>query len=157
VNREVRKHRDAALVSDRNRRLRTLLALCLSLSCVDLWTKLLIPTPEWALHQRSLLWAIGCAVLLAGLFPLSRLPSNAVIFGAGLLSGGVLGNLISAGFDHLEVPNPLLLTTAHGGVAFNAADTFILGGNLVLIVALCDLLLRHRDRLPKHAFFRTRR
>ena len=153
----VKEDRDAAVGSDRNKRLLTLLALCLSLSCFDLWVKLLIPTPEWALHQRSLVWAIGCGVLLAGLVPLSRVPSNAVMFGAGLLSGGVLGNLISAGVDHLEVPNPFLLMTAHGGIAFNPADTFILGGNLVLIVALCDLLVRHRDRLPKHAFLRARR
>jgi len=37
--------------------------------------------------------------------------------------------------------------THSGGIAFNAADTFILGGNLILIVTLCSLVLKNREHL----------
>ena len=33
------------------------------------------------------------------------------------------------------------------GIAFNAADVFILVGNLVLMVSLMVVTIRHRDRL----------
>jgi hypothetical protein len=138
-------------VAGRTERLVGLAAIALTLSCVDVWLKLFLPTPPWALHQRSDLWLVGCLVLLVAVTQLTRVPSTPVTIGSGFFAGGVLGNLISAGTDHLIVPNPLLVSTHEGWFAFNAADTFILAGNLILMVALCDFVVRNRDRLPRHA------
>lgn len=138
-------------MTTRTERLLSLALLALSFSCIDLWVKAIDPAPSWALHQRSVLWAILSVLVLLSALPLSRLPSDGVTLGAGVLAGGVLGNLISAGTDHLVVPDPLLVATHDGGFAFNLADMFILGGNLMLIVALSNLAIRNRHRLPRHA------
>ena len=68
---------------------------------------------------------------------------------AGIFNGGMLGNLLSASSDHLEVPNPILIGNHADGIAFNLADAFILTGNLMLMVSLCVLTIRYRDYLPK--------
>jgi lipoprotein signal peptidase len=136
-------------MSKRSERLLSLVLLALTLACADVWVKTIVPTPSWAFHQRSVLWAVLCLAVLLAAAALSRVPSDGVTLGAGVLAGGVLGNLISAGTDHLLVPDPLLLTNRTGGFAFNLADTFILAGNLMLIVALSHLVIRHRDRLPR--------
>jgi lipoprotein signal peptidase len=137
----VRKGREA--------RLWAIVLIALTVSCADLWTKVALPTPDWALHQRSLGWAIGCWLLLAAILPQSRVPSGSVALGSGLFTGGVLGNLISAGTDHLMVPNPLFFQTDNGAFAFNLADASILVGNLILMVAFSYLVISHRDRLPR--------
>jgi lipoprotein signal peptidase len=134
-------------MGDRKQRLLVLWLLATTLACFDLWLNVLVPSPDWALHHRSALWAIGCAVVLVGLVPLTRLRSNAVTVGAGVFAGGILGNLISGASDHFVVPNPLLLDLGGGGIAFNLADTFILAGNLILMVSLCAIVLRHREQL----------
>jgi thiosulfate reductase cytochrome b subunit len=118
-----------------------------SLAAFDLWVNAFLPTPEWAYHHRSAVWAITCTVLLVAIVPLTKLPSNAVTLGAGFLSGGVLGNLISGAADHLTVPNPLMIGTSTGGIAFNFADAFILIGNLILMVSLSVFVIRHRREL----------
>jgi hypothetical protein len=136
-------------MSQRHDRLLAILLVALSVSCVDLWTKIALPTPPWALHQRSFAWALGCWVLLLASVQLARIPSSAITIGAGLFAGGVLGNLISAGTDHLAVPNPLLLNADGGGFAFNLADASIMIGNLILMIALCHLVIMNRERLPR--------
>jgi hypothetical protein len=136
-------------------RLLAILLVSLSVSCVDLWTKIALPTPPWALHQRSLAWALGCWVLLLASIQLARIPSWAITIGAGLFAGGILGNLISAGTDHLAVPNPLLLNTDGGGFAFNLADASILIGNLILMITLCYLVIMNRERLPRPRLARS--
>lgn len=136
------------MTHQREDRIRMLLLLALVVSCADLWVKIAMPTPSWALHQRSAAWAVGCWMLLIAVMPLARIPSSAVTVGAGLFSGGVLGNLISAGTDHLAVPNPFFFSTEGGMFAFNLADASILAGNLILMIALCDLVIKHRERLP---------
>jgi lipoprotein signal peptidase len=132
----------------------SLVLVALTVSAADLWLKAIDPAPSWALHQRSLLWAFLSAVVLLASVTLSRVPSTGVTLGAGILAGGVLGNLISAGTDHLMVPDPLFLSTHAGGFAFNLADTCILGGNLMLIVALSRIVISNRHRLPRHALRR---
>lgn len=135
-------------------RLLSLVLVALAVSCADLWVKAVDPAPSWALHQRSLLWAILSLLVLLAAVLLSRVPSDGVTLGAGVLAGGVLGNLISAGTDHLVVPDPLLVSTHDGGFAFNLADASILAGNLMLVVALSLLVIRNRHRLPQHALRR---
>jgi lipoprotein signal peptidase len=141
------------------RRLLGLLLITASLAAIDLWSKLLLPTPEWALHQRSNIWFIGSCFLLVAALPLARLPSTTVTIAAGILNGGVLGNVVSASDDHLVVPNPILIGNQVNGVAFNLADLFILSGNLMLMVTLIVLVIRNRHRLPSEAqaFRRWRR
>jgi lipoprotein signal peptidase len=137
-------------MGDRKQRLLVLWLLASTLAAFDLWLNAFLPSPGWALHHRSTLWAIGCLVVLAGVVPLTRLQSRAVTIGAGVFAGGVLGNLISGASDHLTVPNPLLLDMGNGGVAFNLADTFILAGNVILMVSLCALVVRNREQLRTH-------
>src|SRR3954465_7584230 len=139
---------EASGMGERRGRLLVLWLLASTLAALDLWVNVFVPTPDWAFHQRSSLWAFGCVVLLFALIPLTRLPSPAVTIGAGFLAGGVLGNLISGASDHLAVPNPLMLhTSAGGGIAFNFADAFIIPGNLILVLALCAIVIRNRREL----------
>jgi hypothetical protein len=138
-------------------RLLVLLVVAVSLAAVDLYVKFAVPTPPWALHQRSDLWFFGSCLLMLGSFAFARLPSNTVTIAAGIFNGGILGNLLSASTDHLAVPNPILIGHRTGGVAFNLADAFILTGNLMLMVSLCVLTIRYRDRLPQREGFRMTR
>jgi hypothetical protein len=131
------------------KRLLGLLLITTTLAAIDVWSKLLLPTPEWALHQRSNIWFIGSCLLLVAALPLARLPSTSVTIGAGIFNGGVLGNVLSASDDHLVVPNPILIGNQVNGVAFNLADLFILTGNLMLMGALIVLVIRNRERLPR--------
>lgn len=131
----------------RTQRLVRLWVAAFLLALVDLWVKHVVSTPAWAVHHRSATWAVGSTVLLIAIVPLARVESVTVTIGAALLSGGVLGNLISGARDDLGVPNPFLVMTRNGGVAFNLADTFIVTGNLILIVALCTFAVRNRDRV----------
>ena len=131
------------------KRLLGLLLISLTLAAVDLWSKLLLPSPEWALHQRSNIWFIGSCALLVAAPALARLRSTSVTIAAGIFNGGVLGNVLSASNDHLVVPNPILIGNQINGVAFNLADLFILSGNLMLMAALIVLVIRNRTRLPK--------
>ena len=144
---------EASGMGERRGRLLVLWLLASTLAAFDLWVNVFVPTPDWAFHQRSSLWAFGCIVLLVAVVPLTRLPSPAVTIGAGFLAGGVLGNLISGASDHLAVPNPLLLHTGDGGIAFNFADAFIVTGNLILVLALCTLVVKNRRDLHHRSAF----
>jgi lipoprotein signal peptidase len=128
-------------------RLLALLVIATTLAAVDQYVKLSVSTPVWALHHRSDAWFGGSCAILIAILPLTRLPSRAVAVAAGIFSGGVLGNLISAGSDGLYVPNPIIIMHGMGGVAFNPADTFILIGNLGLMTALICLCVRYRAEL----------
>jgi hypothetical protein len=138
-------------------RLLVLLVVAISLAAIDLYVKFTVPTPDWALHQRSDIWFVGSLLLMLGSLAFARLPSTTDTIAAGIFNGGILGNLLSASTDHLEVPNPILIGQRTGGIAFNLADAFILTGNLMLMVSLCVLTIRHRDRLPQREGFRLRR
>jgi lipoprotein signal peptidase len=59
----------------------------------------------------------------------------------------VLGNLLSARANDNRVPNPLVLGDYTNGIAFNAADVFILTGNLLLMFSLMVVTIQHRERL----------
>jgi uncharacterized membrane protein YkvI len=118
-----------------------------ALAAADLAVKSAVSTPPWDFHQRSQAWvALSLALLVAALL-LTRLPSRAVAIAAGVMSGGVLGNLISARWHGNRVPNPLVIGDAAGGIAFNLADVFALVGIVLLTASLCAVAIRHRDRL----------
>jgi hypothetical protein len=117
------------------------------LAAADLALKAAIPTAPWYFHERSALWVAGSFAVLIAALALVRVPSRAVALGAGVMSGGVAGNLLSAQWNDNSVPNPLVLGDHVHGIAFNAADVFILFGNLLLISALIVVTIGHRDQL----------
>jgi len=122
-------------------------AAALVLMAADLSVKATVPTAPWHFHERSNAWEVLCVVLLLGALALARVPSRAVAIGAGIMSGGVAGNLLSARANDNRVPNPLVLGDYANGIAFNVADVFILVGNLTLMISLMAVTIRHRDRL----------
>jgi lipoprotein signal peptidase len=69
-----------------------------------------------------------------------------VAFAGGVMSAGVLGNLVSARADGNWVPNPLTISSGEYSLAFNLADVFFLFGNLLLMTALIVVSVRHRGR-----------
>ncbi len=136
-------------------RLAVALVVALPLAALDLAVKAALPTPWWAYHQRSLAWVVLCLVVLAGIGLLVRLPSPLVPPAAGILAGGVLGNALSAAWNGLAVPNPLMLTGSHSVIAFNLADVWVAVGLLVLVPVLGTWLIRHRETLPSRTRRRT--
>ena len=130
-------------------RLVVALAVALPLAAADLALKVARPTPAWAWHERSPSWLVLCAVVLAALALVLRLPSQVVPPAAGVLAGGILGNGLSAAWYGLEVPNPIVLTGDRAVVAFNLADVFVLVGLVALFVALSVWLVSNRRLLPE--------
>jgi lipoprotein signal peptidase len=127
-------------------RLLATLLLALSVAAVDQCVKVAIATPSWAYHHRSPSWFLVSWALCFGVPILAVVPSRAVLVGAALLSGGMLGNVLSASTDGLTVANPLVVGRT-SGVAFNVADVCILTGNMILVVSLMTLAIRNRDRI----------
>ena len=123
------------------------LVVSLALASVDLAVKAAVPTEWWAFHHRSGAWVALCFAVLVALCSLVLVPSRAVVFAAGVATGGVIGNLVSAGVNGNRVPNPLVIGGYGHGVAFNLADLFFLLGNLLLMTSLVLLTLRNRERL----------
>lgn len=140
-------HESTATDATSSRLLLVLLAAS-GLAAVDLNTKLVLETPPWAYHERSLAWVGFCLVILLGVAALSLVPSRLVAAAAGITGGGVLGNLLSAQWNDSVVANPFFL----GGrtddwIAFNVADILVLVGVLLLMPALMGVAIRYRHRL----------
>jgi hypothetical protein len=128
-------------------RLLLVVALGAALALVDLIVKATVATQLANFHHRSHAWFVLSLLLLAGTFALALVRSRGVSLAAGVMCGGVVGNLVSARQDGNWVPNPLTIGTYRDGIAFNLADVFFLVGNVLLTAALIALTLRHRDRL----------
>jgi hypothetical protein len=138
----------------RGRALATLVLAAL-LAAADLWHKASTPTPPWAYHTRSGAWVALSLALLGAVVALTRVPSLAVALSAGVLAGGVAGNLASGALNSMAVPDPIVIATGQGVAAFNLADVFVLTGILALTVALAVTAIRHRDSLrPPRAWER---
>jgi lipoprotein signal peptidase len=129
-------------------RLFLVVAPAAALASVDLVVKAMVPTASWAFHHRSGAWIALCVALLVGAAFLCVVPSASVSLAGGVMSAGVIGNLVSARADGNWVPNPLTVSVGHYLIAFNLADVFFLLGNLLLMVTLATEVVRHRDRLP---------
>lgn len=117
-----------------------------ALASLDLFVKDTVPTAAWALHHRSNAWVAFSIFLLLAAAALSLVPSRAVALAGGVMSAGVLGNLVSARSDGNWVPNPF--TISHGAytLAFNLADVFFFLGNLLLMTALMVVAVQQRGR-----------
>ena len=127
-----------------------------AIATVDLSVKAAVPTDGWAYHHRSGAWVALSVALAVSMLFIALVPSRAVAVAAGVLGGGVLGNLVSARADANRVPNPLVIGGYGHVIAFNLADVFILLGNALLMTALIVTAVHHRDRLaPPRAWERA--
>ena len=129
-------------------RVAVLLAVAVPLAVADLAHKARSETQWWAYHERSLPWLVLCAVLFVVTLALARVPSLAIPPAAGLLAAGVLGNMTSAAWNGLRVPNPIVVHGDRAVLAFNLADVWALAGILALTVSLSVWLVRNREQLP---------
>jgi lipoprotein signal peptidase len=118
-----------------------------TLAAVDLIVKENVAAPAWAYHHRSDAWVAASMLFLGAAAALSLVSSPLVAGAAGLMSAGVLGNLVSARGNGNWVPNPFTISHGHYVLAFNLADVFFVLGNLLLMAALMIEAVRHRDRL----------
>ena len=126
-------------------RLSLVLAPAFALAAVDLAVKAAFATKGWDFHQRSHAWSVLAVSLLVVLLVLAVLPSRLVASAAGVVAGGVLGNVVSAHQHGGRVPNPIVI----GAVALNLADVFVLVGVPVLMFALARVSIRNRERIDR--------
>ncbi len=61
----------------------------------------------------------------------------------------MLGNALSAAWNDLEVPNPIIVTEGRAVIAFNLADVWVMGGLLALFSVIAVWLVRNREALPQ--------
>jgi hypothetical protein len=125
-----------------------MLCVALPLAAADLLVKAHEPTEPWAYHERSLGWLVLSISLLAGMAAIARIPLALVAPAAGVFAGGVLGNSLSAAWNGMEVPNPLMLGGDNAVIVFNLADIWTITGILLLVCTLGVWLIRNRDLLP---------
>lgn len=130
------------------RRVAIVLGLALPLTAIDLAWKAIATTPDWAYHPRSLAWLVLSLALFVAVLGVARIPSDVAPVAAGVMAGGVLGNALSAAFNGLRVPDPIVAYLSHTIIAFNPADVFTTIGTLTLTATLSISLIRNRHLLP---------
>jgi hypothetical protein len=130
------------------RRVGIMLCVAVPLAAADLFVKATMPTQPWAYHQRSIAWLILTFGLLGGVMLIAQIPSLLVAPAAGVLAAGILGNSLSAAWNDMEVPNPLLAGGGKAFIAFNLADVWALTGILALMLTIGIWLIRNRALLP---------
>jgi lipoprotein signal peptidase len=129
-------------------RVAIVLGLALPLAAIDLAWKAVATTPDWAYHPRSLAWLVLSLALFCAVLGAARIPSDIALVAAGVMAGGVLGNALSAAFNGLRVPDPIITYLSHTVIAFNPADVFTTVGTLALTATLSVLLIRNRHLMP---------
>ena len=124
------------------------LAVALPLAAADLVWKHVATTPPWAYHPRGPGWLALSIALVGVALAAARLPSLLAILAAGATAGGVLGNVLSAAWNDLRVPDPIIVDPSPTSViAFNLADVFTSAGILALTGSFAAALVRHRHLL----------
>jgi len=125
------------------------LIVALPLAAADLVWKHLATTPDWAYHPRGLGWLALSVGLVGAALVAARLRSLSSVVAAGVMAGGVLGNAISAAWNNLRVPDPIIVMPGRNAViAFNLADVFTTIGILTLTAGLAGAIVRHRNLQP---------
>ena len=150
---EQRRSGTVAVVS----RIGIMLGVALPLAAADLFVKASEPTEAWAYHERSFGWLLLSLSLLAGMVVIARIPSLLVAPAAGVLAGGLLGNSLSAAWNEMKVPNPLVFAGDRDLIAFNLADLWALAGIFLLVLAIGIWLIRNRALIPPPAEVGARR
>jgi hypothetical protein len=133
------------------RRAAVVLTVALPLAAADLLWKQVATTPPWAYHPRGPGWLFVCLTLVAGALLTARRSSRLAAVAAGIMAGGLLGNVLSASWNDLRVPDPIIVLSRHGGVAFNLADVFTTVGILALTAMLAHALVRNRHLVASRA------
>lgn len=134
-----------------------MLGVALPLAAADLFVKASEPTEAWAYHERSFGWLLLSLSLLASMVVVTRIPSQLVAPAAGVLAGGLLGNSLSAAWNEMKVPNPLVFAGDRDLIAFNLADLWALAGIFLLVLAIGVWLIRNRALIPPPAEVRATR
>jgi lipoprotein signal peptidase len=127
-------------------RLTLLVSTAVLFAGIDLLHKSVAPVDFY--HARTRYVVIVMGALIAALVMLvPRVPSSAAALGAGVACGGALGNLVSVLFWDKGVPDPLVITGATHGLAFNLADVFAVCGDALLLSVVILHGMQHRHRL----------
>lgn len=134
-------------MSGTHRRRRLALGIALGVAALDLAEKSLDGGAVHHLRSAgALLLMLAVALGLVLLVP--RLPSFPVALGAGVAAGGAIGNLVSGLLWWGQgIPDPLVVRSLGGGVAFNLADVSVLLGDALLLCSAVVYGLRNRERL----------
>jgi hypothetical protein len=127
-------------------RLGITLGLTALLATVDLVVQASVAGNPGLAHHRTVAWMVLSFGILAVVLGSTALPSRLLAATAGVLGGGLAGNLGSALLHHGVIPNPFVA----GDVAFNLADAFVVVGLVAGGVAVMRLAERHRHLLPRH-------
>jgi hypothetical protein len=126
-------------------RIAVVLAVALPLAAADLVWKYVASTPAWAYHPRGIGWVSLSLLLVAAALAAAPRVSYRVAAASGVMVGGVLGNVVSAAWNDLRVPDPIVVLTQRAVIAFNLADVFTFMGILTLTTVLAVALVHHRD------------
>jgi lipoprotein signal peptidase len=122
------------------------LGLTAALATVDLVVQSSVRGNPGLAHHRSVAWMVLSFGILAVVLGSAVLPSRPLAASAGVLGGGLAGNLGSALIHHRVIPNPFVA----GDIAFNLADAFVVLGLVGGGVALMRLAQCYRHLLPRH-------
>ena len=112
------------------------LAVALPLAAADLIWKHVAVTPHWAYHPRGLGWLALSRCADRGRLCGSALRVAFRRLAAGVMVGGVLGNVLSAAWNDLRCPIRSSSLSQNSVIAFNLADVFTSTGILTLTGAL---------------------
>jgi hypothetical protein len=126
-------------------RLPLTIAPAVTVAVLDLTIKKLVATQASDVHQRSPGWSLLMLVLLVVVLALVVLPSRLAAFAAGIVAGGIVGNVAWAVRHREVVANPIVV----GGFAFNVADLFVLAGAPLLVVALARVAIKNREHIDR--------
>ena len=123
--------------------LRWWVAAAFVLLAIDQVTKTVLPTEDWAWHDRTMWYAAYGLVMSVGLAIVFFCVPPLRLFAA-LCWVGTFGNALSA--LHSPIANPYVW----GIVAFNTADVYLAVAAIVLLASIPSLVLYVR-----HALLRT--
>jgi lipoprotein signal peptidase len=127
-------------------RLGIALGLSAALAGVDLVVQASVAADPGLAHHRTVTWLVLSFGILAVVLGSAVLPSRLLAVAAGVLGGGLAGNVGSAVLHARTIPNPFVA----GNVAFNLADAFVVAGLILGGIAVMRLAERYRHLLPRH-------
>ena len=127
-------------------RLEIAVGLSAVLAAIDLVVQASVASDPALAHHRTVTWLVLSFGILAVVLGSAVLPSRLLAIAAGILGGGLAGNLGSAILHHRTIPNPFVA----GEIAFNLADGFVVVGLVLGGIAVMRLAERYRHLLPRH-------